>query len=83
MSLFKWSSFCNYVHSPFTVHWNPSLINIVCFHVKLGVNEREESEADLDEDVEEDEHDEDDEDDEEDEDDKEDVEEPQVNILFL
>ena len=75
------------VHSK--VHWNPSLINIICFHVKLGVNEREESEADLDEDVEENEHDEDDEDDEEDEDDKddeedkEDEEEPQVNILFL
>ncbi|XP_023332806.1 uncharacterized protein LOC111704714 [Eurytemora carolleeae] len=51
----------------------------------LGVNEREESEADLDEDVEENEHDKDDEDDEEDEDDKddeedkEDEEEPQIS----
>jgi len=53
---------------------NPSLINIVCFLVKLGVNELE-SAADLNED---------DEDDEEDEEENEEVEEePQVHFLFL
>ena len=58
-----------------TVYLNPSPINIVCFHVKLGVLELEkEFEKDVDEDFEED-------DDEEDDD--EDEEEPQVHFLIL
>ena len=62
---------------------NPSLINIVCFLVKLGVSELETA-ADLNENDEDDEDDEDDEEDEEDEEENEEVEEePQVHFLFL
>ena len=56
---------------------NPSLINIFCFLVKLGVSELETA-ADLNED------DEDDEDDEEDEEENEEVEEePQVHFILV